>query len=97
GRKTMWFTQLYPPEEQYRNNTTTRTAFYLIDHLGGTRVARNEINKLGMQLLYSCDVGSFHVRGYAGMTNQDHFNHLYNMAEYLAKTTITDAKLAGAP
>ena len=97
GSKTMWFTQLYPPEEQYRSNTTTRTAFYLIDHVGGARTPRDEVNKLGMRVLYSSDVGNFHVRGYAGMNNQDHFNHFYNISEYLAKTTLRDAKPGRTP
>ena len=88
GKKTFWFTHLYPPEEKYRDNTTTRTASYLIDHLNGRRILQNKINKLGMLLLYSCDKKEFHIRGYAGMTNQDHFNHFYNLAEYYKKLSI---------
>lgn len=88
GRKHLWFTQLYPPDEKYRNNTTTLTASYLIAHLGGRKKPENSINKLGMQLLYSCDVGGFHVRGYSGMTSQDHFNHFYNMGEYYKKLSL---------
>lgn len=88
GKKRMWFTHLYPPEEKYRDNTTTRTASYLIDQLKGERVDQNQTNPLGMVLLYSCDVGDFHVRGYSGMTHQDHFNHFYNLTEYLARISF---------
>ena len=90
GKKRMWFTHLYPPEQKYRDNTTTRTASYLIDQLKGARVEQNETNRLGMVLLYSCDVGDFHVRGYSGMTHQDHFNHFYNLTEYLARISFAD-------
>src|SRR5207249_1572971 len=31
GERTFVFTQLYPPEEKYRGNTTTLCANYLID------------------------------------------------------------------
>jgi len=41
---------------------------------------------------YSCDVGDFHVRGYSGMTHQDHFNHFYNLAEYLEMISFADKK-----
>lgn len=88
GKKTMWFTQLYPPEEQYRDNNTTHTAAYLMEHLNGNRVSQNQTNPLGMQLLYSCDTGNFHIRGYAGMANQDHFNHFYNIGEYFGKMSF---------
>jgi len=88
GKKQMWFTHLFPPEEKYRDNTTTRTASYLIEQMKGARVPQSEINALGMQLLYSCDIGDFHVRGYAGMTHQDHFNHFYNLAEYFGRISF---------
>ena len=85
GEKYFWFTQLYPPEKKYRDNTTTKTATYLIEHLHGKRVSRYQVNKLGMTLLYSFETGNCHILGYAGMTNQDHFNHLYNLGEYYSK------------
>ncbi len=94
GKKRMWFTHLYPPEQKYRDNTTTRTASYLIDQLKGARVEQNETNPLGMVLLYSCDVGDFHVRGYSGMTHQDHFNHFYNLTEYLARVSFGDRQIS---
>ncbi len=90
--KRMWYTHLFPPEEQHRGNTTTLTASYLIDHLGAFRMPRDSTNRLGMRLLYSCDLGEFHVRGFSGMTTQDHFNHFYVMADYLAKTSFGRAK-----
>ena len=92
GNKNMWFTHLYPPEEKYRDNTTTRTAEYLIQHVNGKKVPKHVKNKLGMEVLYSCDKGHFHIRGYAGMWNQDHFNHFYNLAEYYRKLSIPSAK-----
>ncbi|MFB3894987.1 MAG: hypothetical protein ACE14V_01670 [bacterium] len=88
GKKTFWFTHLYPPEEKYRDNTSTKTASYLIDHLKGKRKELHENNQLGMTLLYSCDIRKFHIRGYSGMTNQDHFNHFYNLAEYYKKLDL---------
>lgn len=89
--KRMWYTHLFPPEQKYRDNTTTLTASYLIDHLGAFRMKRDSTNRLGMRLLYSCDLGEFHVRGFSGMTTQDHFNHFYVMADYLAKTSLRRA------
>jgi hypothetical protein len=88
GKKIFWFTQLYPPEEKYRDNTTTKTAKYLIERVIAKKVERHKTNKLGMVLLYSSDKKGFHIRGYSGMTNQDHFNHFYNLAEYYQKLSL---------
>jgi hypothetical protein len=88
GKKTFWFTQLYPPEEKYRDNTSTKTASYLIDRLHAKKIEQYQTNKLGMLLLYSSDKKGFHIRGYSGMTNQDHFNHFYNLAEYYEKLSF---------
>ncbi|MCX7919487.1 MAG: hypothetical protein N3A72_07740 [bacterium] len=88
GRKSFWFTHLFPPEEKYRDNTTTKTAGYLIERVHAKRIYQHKTNTLGMILLYSSDKKGFHIRGYAGMTNQDHFNHFYNLAEYYKKLSF---------
>lgn len=88
GKKMFWFTHLYPPEEKYRDNTSTKTASYLIDRIHAKKVVQHKTNKLGMLLLYSSDKKGFHIRGYSGMTNQDHFNHFYNLAEYYKKLSL---------
>lgn len=85
SKKQFWFTQLYPPEWRYRNNSTTRTAVYLHDKLKLSKRPRNETNTLGMTLLYSAETGKCHIMGYQGMTTQDHFNHFYNLTEYIRK------------
>jgi hypothetical protein len=92
GKKNLWFTQLYPPEEIYRTNTTTITAQYLIEHTQTAKIPCSEKNALGMEKLYKADNHGLHIYGYAGMYNQDHFNHLYNMAEYYKKTSLANVK-----
>jgi hypothetical protein len=89
-KKSFWFTQLYPPDPQYRDNNTTVTARYLIDKLGLVFKDRNETQANGMKLLYLAEKGNCHIMGYAGMTNQDHFNHFYNISEYWKKLTFAD-------
>jgi hypothetical protein len=85
---TFWFSQLYPPEQQHRSNTTTFTAAYLIDRIGAERIDTSTTNARGMKLLYRADKGNFHVLGYAGMTNQDHFDHLYHVSDLLRQTSL---------
>jgi hypothetical protein len=90
GRATMLFTHLYPPQEQHRGNTTTLAAAYLIDAVGAERkpvTGDDERNSRGAKLLYRADKGNFHVLGYSGMTNQDHFEHLYSAADVLKLTS----------
>jgi hypothetical protein len=88
GKCVFWFSHLYPPEEQYRNNTTTLAANYLIDHLGAQRRAASSRSSRGAQLLYRADLGNFHVLGYAGMSNQDHFEHFYALSDLLRETSL---------
>ncbi|HZZ43653.1 MAG TPA: hypothetical protein VFE58_12005 [Tepidisphaeraceae bacterium] len=84
GKATFIFSQLYPPEEKYRNNTTTLAANYLIDHLHVPRDVHPTTNpSVARPLLYRADLSNFHILGFAGMTNQDHFNHLYLCADLL--------------
>jgi hypothetical protein len=77
GKTHFWFSQLFPPEEIYRDNTTTLAAFYLTDHLEVPRRPVSETNSCGVKILYRADRENFHVLGQAGMNNQDHFNHFY--------------------
>jgi len=92
GEKNFVFSQLYPPEEKYRTNTTTLTAAYLMEHVGAKKVDSKEKTSFGTPILYRAGMNGFHVFGYAGMTNQDHFNHLYGMHDLLKLTSLKDAK-----
>jgi hypothetical protein len=58
--------------------STTQTANYLIDSIGSHRVAYSATDEIGTQ--YSkCDTGNFHLKGYNGVTADDHLKHLYAM------------------
>ena len=92
GEKNFFFSQLYPPEEKYRDNTTTLTASYLIEHVGAKKVPCTQKTCLDTPILYRADMNGFHIYGYAGMTNQDHFNHLYGMHDLLRQTSLNDVK-----
>jgi len=92
GEKNFFFSQLYPPEEKYRGNTTTETASYLITHVGAKKVECNEKTSRGTPIVYRAEMNGFHVYGYSGMTNQDHFEHLFSMHDLLKKTSLPDAK-----
>jgi hypothetical protein len=89
----LFFTQLYPPLPEHRGNTTTLAATYLIDAVGAERRDASGKNSRGTQtLLYRADKANFHVLGYAGMTNQDHFEHFYSAADVLKLTSLAAAK-----
>lgn len=92
GKTHFWFSQLFPPEEKYRDNTTTLAAYYLTDHLHVERVPCTATNSLGTKILYRADRGNFHVLGYAGMTNQDHSNHFYGIADLWRQLSFDDAR-----
>lgn len=92
GEKNLFFSQLYPPEEQYRENGTTLTATYLIEHVGAKKVPTTGKSSRGAAILYRADMNGFHVFGYAGMTNQDHADHLYAMHDLLKQTSLVDVK-----
>ena len=83
GKGNFWFSQLFPWEEKYRDNTTTLAANYLIEQLHAERRDANARNSRGVRILYRADKGNFHVLGYAGMTNQDHFEHFYGLSDLL--------------
>jgi hypothetical protein len=93
GKAGFWFSQLFPPEEKYRDNTTTLAAYYLTDHLGVKRRAAEGRSSRGTPILYRADKGNFHVLGYAGMTNQDHFDHFYGISDLLRETSLEEASL----
>jgi hypothetical protein len=97
GKGNFWFSQLFPPEERYRENTTTLAAYYLTDHLHVERHPASGKSSSGAQLLYRADKGNFHVLGYAGMTNQDHFNHFYGISDLLRETSLEPATADSAP
>ena len=88
GRCTFWFSHLFPPEEKYRDNTTTLAANYLIKQLHVERRDANARNSRGVRILYRADKGNFHVLGYAGMTNQDHFEHFYGLSDLLREISF---------
>ncbi|HTL30184.1 MAG TPA: hypothetical protein VL282_13220 [Tepidisphaeraceae bacterium] len=90
GKCTFWFSHLYPPEEKYRTNTTTLAADYLIDSIGVARKPADTKNSREAKLLYRADQKGFHVLGYAGMTNQDHFDHFYSVSDLFRETSLTD-------
>jgi hypothetical protein len=92
GKTHFWFSQLFPPEEKYRDNTTTLAAYYLTDHLHVERMPCGATNSIGTKILYHADKGNFHVLGYAGMTNQDHFNHFYGIADLWKGISFDDAR-----
>jgi len=88
GECAFWFSQLFPWEEKYRDNTTTLTANYLIETLQAKRSEGNARNSRGVRILYRADKGNFHVLGYAGMTNQDHFEHFYGLSDLLREISF---------
>jgi len=91
GETTFVFTQLYPPLEEHRGNTTTVCAMKLIEQLKLVRDDANE--KVGERtLLYRAIKGNAHILGYSGMTNQDHFDHFYNAARAIRMTSVRDAR-----
>jgi hypothetical protein len=89
GECIFLFSQLYPPEEKYRTNTTTLAANYLIDQVGAKRKESDTKNSRGAKLVYRADLKGFHVLGYAGMTNQDHFEHFYSVCDLFRETWLT--------
>jgi hypothetical protein len=95
GDTAFLFSQLYPPLPQHRGNTTTLAANFLIDALSLDRrdmTGQNVRNSRGALLLYRADKGNCHVLGYAGMTNQDHFDHFYAAADLLRQTSLARAE-----
>jgi hypothetical protein len=88
GQGHFFFSHLYPPEMIYRSNTTTLAASYLIDRLQVERRPAHSTNSRNAKLLYRADKGNFHVLGYAGMNNQDHFNHFYGVSDLLRETSL---------
>ena len=74
--KVMLLTHSSIPTPGYQS--TTQTADYLLQGIGGKRTSRVLSDEIGT--LYSvCDTGHFHLRGYLGETAPDHLKHLYAM------------------
>jgi len=90
GEKNLFFSQLYPPEEQYRENRTTLTAQYLLERVGPKKAPTTGKTSRGADILYRAEMNGFHVFGYSGMTNQDHADHLYSMHDLLKQTSLKD-------
>jgi hypothetical protein len=94
GKTTFLFSQLYPPEAKYRENTTTLAADHLIDALHLDREAASAKTSRGTPILYRAKKGNCLILGCAGMTNQDHFDHFYASADLLRLTSFVDATAA---
>lgn len=91
GNCVMLFSHLYPPEEKYRNNTTTLAANRLIDEASAQCKAEQALNSQHARMIYRADIGQLHIFGYAGMTNQDHFNHFYAIGDLFKLTSLSPA------
>lgn len=95
GKCSLFFSHLYPPDDQaqYRTNTTTLAAGELIETFGleplpdGTKTSR------GSLIIYRAEKNGLHIYGYAGMTTQDHFEHFYAICDLIRKTSFMDAKV----
>jgi hypothetical protein len=76
GLKTFLLTHSSINTSGYQS--TTQTANYLIDSIGSQRVQHTAFDEIGTQ--YSrCDTGNFHLKGYHGVTADDHLKHLHAM------------------
>src|SRR5262249_5975548 len=91
GKATFLFSQLYPPQEQYRSNTTTLAASFLVDAL------KLERTPGAAKILYRAERQNCHILGVDGMTNQDHFDHFYHAADLLKLTSLPDAAQPATP
>ena len=91
GERIFLFSQLYPPDEQYRNNTTTLAADHIIKELNLARKPASSRSPQGNEIVYRADKGNCHIFGYAGMTTQDHFDHFYGLGRLLGQTSLTPA------
>lgn len=63
--------------------STTETASYLIEQLGGTRAPKAEGWSGGLRLMSSYRSGGVEVLGFAGETPEDHMRHLRNIGTLL--------------
>jgi len=81
GRKIMIVTHSQIVPGNYAS--TTETANYLINGVGGSRVAVSDTNELGMHYTSRCDVKQFHVHSFTGETGKDHMDHLYGIYLFL--------------
>jgi hypothetical protein len=86
---TFTLSHLFPPEEKYRSNTTSRAALWLIDKIGAVRKEDGvSTTSRGQRILYKAEKGRFLVWGVGGMTTQDHFEHFYGIGDLLERTNL---------
>ena len=90
--RRIFFSQLYPPEERYRGNTTTQTAEVFDRPRRRQKSPANGKTSRGTPIVYRGGNEWLPRYGYAGMTNQDHFDHLFAMHDLMKQTSIADAK-----
>ena len=91
GKRTS-FQPAIPPEENIAATRPTQTAQYLIDHVGAKSLPTTSTSSRGATIVYKAEMNGFHVYGYAGMTNQDHFDHLFAMHDLMKQTSLSDAR-----
>ncbi|MBX7244738.1 MAG: hypothetical protein K1X53_04525 [Candidatus Sumerlaeaceae bacterium] len=91
GETFFIFSHLHPPDPRHRSNTTEIAAATLIEAIGAERRDDHGRNSAGAEILYRADKGNFHVLGYSGMSNQDHFNHFYGLCDLLRETPLPPA------
>ena len=91
---TFTLSQLFPPEEKHRSNTTTRAALWLIDKTGAVRKDDGvSTTSRGQLILYKAMKGGLLVWGVSGMTTQDHFEHFYGVGDLLEHTNLRKRSL----
>ena len=81
-KKIMLLTHSSIPTPGYAS--TTQTADYLINGIGGVRKSVSLNDVIGHQTS-SCDTGYFELKGCTGQTAEDHLKHLYAMNVMLEK------------
>lgn len=81
-KKIMFLTHSEIPTNGYQS--TTQTANYLINGIGEKRMSVTGVDEIGVQKS-ACDIGNFHLKGYAGETASDHLKHLHGMNLMLEK------------
>jgi hypothetical protein len=86
GEVNMWVTysSVVPPGYA----STGETADFLIKAVGAKKVPASGEDPPGMKLIAAADKGSFHVRGYAGDTGEEHMRHFHALDHWLARTSL---------
>lgn len=81
GEKVMWITHSSESPGSYAS--TTEAADYLIRRVSAERVQADGVDSPNLRLTSKADLNGFHVRGYAGETDEDHGNHIRAYATWL--------------